>query len=68
MPSPCLDCYLVKESKDNPVCYSCQLRIDRVREINKNYPTGPTVEDHLGHGAGGTIGEDVFKRRRRDLG
>jgi len=68
MPSPCLSCHLGKKSKENPVCASCQKRIDRVREIHLKYPTGPTTEDHMGHGCGGVIGEDVFERRHRDLG
>jgi len=68
MPSPCKTCYLLKESKDNSVCKSCEKRINRVREINSKYPSGPTNEEHIGHGSGGVIESDVYERRRRDLG
>jgi len=61
MPSPCLTCYLGKKNKGNPVCGACQKRIDRVREIDKQYPTGPTVESDNGYGK---IDLSVFERKR----
>ena len=45
MPSPCLSCNLGKRDKNNSVCYHCQKRIDRVREINLKYPTGPMTNN-----------------------
>jgi len=64
MPSPCLSCCLLKESKDNPTCWSCQKRIDRIREIDLKYPTGPMVdEDHQPLRL-----EDVYERVKYGMG
>ena len=64
MPSPCLSCHLLKHSKDNPTCRSCQKRIDRIREINLKYPTGPIVDaDHQPFRL-----SDVYERTKHAMG